>query len=66
MLAAFGGLDLVVSNAGANAPNRSWSTIDAATVTMMLESNLKVPFLVARAVLLALRASRGLIVHVAS
>lgn len=66
VLAGFGGLDLVVSNAGANAPNRSWSAIDAATATMILEANLKAPFLVARAVLPALRASRGMIVHVAS
>ncbi len=66
VLSALGRLDLVVSNAGANAPARSWREISAETAGMILDANLRAPFLVARAALPALRASRGLIVHVAS
>ncbi len=67
VLQAFGGLDVVVSNAGLNLPERRWAALEVATVDAIVDANLKAPFYVARTVLPALRAADGgIIVHVAS
>lgn len=67
VLAAFGRLDIVVSNAGLNVPDRRWAVLSQQAISTLIDANLKAPFYVARAVLPALRAAgAGLIVHVAS
>lgn len=65
-LAGFGRLDIVVSNAGLNAPDRHWSVLTHETISALVDANLKAPAFVAQASLPALRQSRGIIVHVAS
>jgi NADP-dependent 3-hydroxy acid dehydrogenase YdfG len=67
VLAAFGRLDVVVSNAGLNVAERAWRVLDKATLDHVVDANLKAPAYVAQAVLPALRAAPcGTIVHVAS
>ncbi|WP_291295189.1 SDR family oxidoreductase [Elioraea sp.] len=66
VLAAFGRLDIVVSNAGLNAPERRWAVLTPATISALVDGNLKAPAYVAQAALPALRASQGIIVHIAS
>jgi NADP-dependent 3-hydroxy acid dehydrogenase YdfG len=66
VLAAFGRLDIVVSNAGLNAPERRWAVLKPETISALVDGNLKAPAYVAQAALPALRESRGIIVHVAS
>lgn len=57
VLAAFGRLDIVVSNAGLNVPERRWAVLTQETVSALIDANLKAPFYVAQACLPALRAS---------
>jgi NADP-dependent 3-hydroxy acid dehydrogenase YdfG len=66
VLAAFGRLDIVVSNAGLNAPERRWAVLTPETISALVDGNLKAPAYVAQASLPALRASQGIIVHIAS
>jgi len=66
VLAAFGRLDIVVSNAGLNAPERAWAVLTPETISALIDANLKAPAYVAQASLPALRESRGSIVHIAS
>ncbi|WP_144183022.1 SDR family oxidoreductase [Elioraea rosea] len=61
-----GRLDIVVSNAGLNAPERRWAVLKAETISALVDGNLKAPAYVAQAALPALRKSKGIIVHVAS
>lgn len=66
VLAAFGRLDIVVSNAGLNAPERRWAVLKPETISALVDGNLKAPAYVAQAALPALREAGGIIVHIAS
>ena len=66
VLGAFGRLDIVVSNAGLNAPERRWAVLKPETISALVDGNLKAPAYVAQAALPALRSSQGIIVHIAS
>lgn len=66
VLAAFGRLDVVVNNAGLNAPERRWAVLKPETISALVDGNLKAPAYVAQAALPALREAKGIIVHIAS
>lgn len=66
VLKAFGRLDIVVSNAGLNAPERRWAVLKPETISALVDGNLKAPAYVAQASLPALREAKGIIVHIAS
>ncbi len=61
-----GRLDIVVSNAGLNAPERRWAVLKPETISALVDGNLKAPAYVAQAALPALREAKGIIIHVAS
>lgn len=62
---AFGGIDILINNAGEYLAATVAET-DLENWHRILESNLTGPFLMARAALPALRASRGVVINVAS
>lgn len=66
VLGAYGRLDIVVSNAGLNVPERRWAVLTPETISSLVDGNLKAPAYVAQASLPALREAKGIIVHVAS
>ena len=67
VVAAFGHPDVLVNNAGANARRRHWAQLSADDMAMVVDVNLKGPFLCTLAVLPAMRtAGGGTIIHVAS
>ena len=63
---AFGGLDVVVSNAGAGAPGTRVDDISTEEYRLLLETNVDGTFFTSRAAMPHLRRSRGTIVFVAS
>ena len=64
---AFGPPAVLVNNAGANAKRRHWAQLSPADMAMVVDVNLKGPFLCTLAVLPAMRAAGGgTIIHVAS
>lgn len=67
VVAAHGQPTILVNNAGANAKNRHWAQLSPADMAMVVDVNLKGPFLCTLAVLPAMRAAGGgTIIHVAS
>lgn len=64
-LAAFGRIDVLVNNAAANARG-TFDTLDPAGIANVIDTNLKAPLLLTRLALPHLRASRGVVVNVAS
>lgn len=67
VVAAFGHPAVLVNNAGANARRRHWAQLSAEDMAMVVDVNLKGPFLCTLAVLPAMRAAGGgTIIHVAS
>ena len=64
---ALGPPAVLVNNAGANAKRRHWAQLSPADMAMVVDVNLKGPFLCTLAVLPAMRAAGGgTIIHVAS
>ncbi len=67
VVGAFGDPDILVNNAGGNARNRHWHALSAEDMGMVLDVNLRGPFLCSLAVLPAMRARRGgMLIHIAS
>lgn len=67
VVAALGDVEILVNNAGTNIPRRHWSQLTPADMAMVVDVNLKGPFLCALAVLPAMRAKRrGLLIHTVS
>jgi hypothetical protein len=64
-LAAYGRIDVLVNNAAANARG-TFDTLDPAAIADVIDTNLKAPLLLTRLALPHLRASRGVVVNVAS
>jgi hypothetical protein len=64
-LAAHGRIDVLVNNAAANARG-TFDTLDPAAIANVIDTNLKAPLLLTRLALPHLRASRGVVVNVAS
>jgi NAD(P)-dependent dehydrogenase (short-subunit alcohol dehydrogenase family) len=64
-LAAYGRIDVLVNNAAANARG-TFDTLDPEGIASVIDTNLKAPLLLTRLALPHLRASRGVIVNVAS
>src|SRR5262245_9774082 len=63
--AAYGRIDVLVNNAGFNSRG-SFDTLEPAAISAVLDTNLKAPLLLTRLALPSLRASRGVVVNVAS
>jgi NADP-dependent 3-hydroxy acid dehydrogenase YdfG len=64
---AFGRLDVLVSNAGLNVTERSWSNLTPEGIDQLVQGNLSAAFYVARAVLPVMRAQGGgVMIHTAS
>ncbi|WP_458094489.1 SDR family oxidoreductase [Roseomonas sp. WA12] len=64
---AFGRLDVLVSNAGLNVTERSWSNLTTKGIDQLVQGNLSSAFYVARAVLPVMRAQGGgVMIHTAS
>ena len=67
VIAALGPVEVLVNNAGSNAPGRHWKDLTADAMTSVLEVNLHAPFLCTMAVLPAMRANGGgTLIHIAS
>ncbi len=67
VVAAYGPPTILVNNAGANAKRRHWAQLSPDDMAMVVDVNLKGPFLCTLAVLPAMRAAGGgTIIHVAS
>ncbi len=67
VVAAWGDPEILVNNAGTNAKKRHWADLAPDDMAMVLDVNLRGPFLCSLAVLPAMRARRaGLLIHVAS
>lgn len=65
--AALGDVDILVNNAGTNIPRRHWNELSPADMALVVDVNLKGPFLCTLAVLPAMRARRrGLVIHTVS
>ena len=64
-LAAYGRIDVLVNNAAANARG-DLDTLDPQSIAAVIDTNLKAPLLLTRLALPHLRASKGVIVNVAS
>ena len=63
-LATYGGIDILVNNAAANARG-DLDTLDPHGIAAVIDTNLKAPLLLTRLALPHLRASQGVIVNVA-
>jgi hypothetical protein len=64
-LAAYGRIDVLVNNAAANARG-DLDTLDPRDIATVIDTNLKAPLLLTRLALPHLRASKGVVVNVAS
>lgn len=63
----FGRLDIVVSNAGINVPERTWQRLKPEGIDALISGNLTSAFYVVQAVLPTMRAQKdGLLIHTAS
>lgn len=60
-------LDIVVSNAGTNVPDRSWAKLTADSVDLLLDANLRGALQLSRAVLPVMKAQGGgVLIHIGS
>jgi len=67
ILARFGRIDILVSNAGVNIPERDWTRLSPAGIDTVLAGNLNSAFYATAAVLPPMRAQQdGLLIHTAS
>jgi hypothetical protein len=64
-LAAYGRIDVLVNNAAANARG-DFDTLDPQRIADVIDTNLKAPLLLTRLALPRLRASKGVVINVAS
>ena len=64
---ALGGVSILVNNAGTNVPRRNWRHLSPADMEMLVDVNLKGPFLCSLAVLPAMREhGGGTLIHIVS
>ena len=67
IVAEYGPVDVLVNNAGANTRQRHWHELSGESLGMLLDVNLRAPFLCSMAVLPGMRAKRaGTLIHIAS
>ncbi len=67
ILAAQGGIDILINNAGTNVRNRGWAELDAETIQLLIDTNLTSALACAHAVLPGMRArGDGILIHTAS
>lgn len=67
VVAGFGPVEILVNNAGSNAPRRHWRHLSADDMASIVDVNLKGPFLCTLAVLAAMRQRReGMLIHIVS